>query len=99
MGEEITTVPLMSTIKRGITVQRPVAEMGRPEIGPFGAVSVGPGHIPGLGGAIHIAFHERDGTTVVATFNPDGLRELVLFLNAAVERVMAGDFDQAERAN
>ncbi len=95
---EFITAPMMATIDRGVIVDQPIGQMAPPQVGPMGGVSVGPGHIPTVGGVIHIAFHERDGTTVLATFGRAAFRELALSVNAAAERVEAGEFDQARRA-
>jgi hypothetical protein len=93
---EIVSAPVLRTIKAGLTVRIPHGELAPPSVGEFGAVSIGPGHIPTVGPVIFVCLHHPDGTTLALTMGPVGYNAFAQLLNAAGEDVQSGQFDQPE---
>lgn len=98
MSGDTTTAPVMMTITTGVIVQAPEGYLKAPEIGPLGAVSVGPGHVPGTGnGAVHVAIHGPDGTVLLATLGAPAFNMFARLMNQAADALQRGDFNQPER--
>lgn len=96
MAGDVFTAPVLHTISRGIIVQTPIGEAAPPAIGEYGGVSVGAGYVPGAGAVVHVAVHQRDGTTVMFTLGRPALEEFAIAMNWATEAVYSGAFDRGE---
>lgn len=95
-GEErgvLTLAPVLVTLSRGFVVKAPDGELGPPEVGPLGGLSVGADHVHGLGAVLVLALHGQDGKTVVAMMGARGYEALAKTLNEMAARVHAGEFD------
>lgn len=94
--KDIITAPVLTTISRGLTVQIIEDEAAAPAIGEFGGMSVGAGHLPKVGGVIHIALHHPNGMTLAATLGVDAVIDLATHYNAAAAAINAGAYRQSE---
>lgn len=95
--DEFWVMPEMQMIDA--LVHMPEAEMAGGEIGPFGAIAIGPAHIPGEGSAMCIAIIGRDGQAHVATLGNAQWAAFGEMANVAAERLEAGEFSQPRVPN
>lgn len=91
------TPKLDHRISGNVVIKRPEGAIMTGEIGELGSISVGPTHVPGCGPAICFALHHPDGATLMATLGMGGYTDFAATLNDAVERIVAGEFDQPEK--
>lgn len=94
--DEIRTFPLLESIETGLLVKPVEQHFIPPVITTYGAVSVGPGCLPGVGPVVHIALHDGQGRTVMATLGAQAFAQFGAMFNDAARRIMSGEFDQQE---
>lgn len=94
--EDIFHTPIMDTLQSCFVVKEPVGEAAPPQIPCLGGVSIGPSHLPKVGPVVAVAFHEPDGRSLVCYMGRNGLAEFATRMNAAMERIARGEFDQPE---
>lgn len=93
---DVHWTPFMETLQAPFVVKRPDAEMGPPEIGRHGGMSLGAHHLPGAGAVMSVAIHAKDGETLISTFGFEGYFELAHAFNRWGERIQSGEFDKPE---
>jgi len=93
---EFVTSPALFTMTKGLNVQRVTSEAAPPHLGNFGAVSVGPSHLPTVGAVMHVAIHDDKGETFMLTLGRGALKLFTEEMNKGIVDIMAGKFDTPE---
>ena len=95
-NDDIVVAPTLRTIGEGIIVTTPVAMARAAQVGEGGGISIGPGHLPDIGPALHICVTSPDGTNVIATMGPHALRAFARLVVKSVMAIDAGEYDRPE---
>lgn len=93
---DIITAPLLKTLTAGVMVQKPFGQAAPPNVGPFGGISIGPGHVPGAGPVLHLCIHTGECETLLATIGAAAVPAFVDALQDACRRLVSGEFTTQE---
>lgn len=93
---DIITAPMLKTLTAGVLVQKPFGQAAPPSVGPFGGISIGPGHVPTAGPVLHLCIHTGERETLLATIGTAAIPALVDALQDACRRLFSGEFNTPE---